>query len=107
MPEQFKHGLDYTETKELDVADCDVVYVTRIQQERFTDKTEYAKVRGKFVFDKKVMSTMKDKSILMHPLPRVDEINWEVDDDPRAVYFKQSFYGMITRMALISMVVNG
>jgi len=106
MPDTYKRGLTYEETTELDVSDADVVYVTRIQAERFPDPAEYEKLKGFYVINKKVVSTMKEKSIIMHPLPRVDEIHYEVDSDPRAKYFKQAYYGVPTRMALIAMVMG-
>ncbi|MCK4327752.1 MAG: aspartate carbamoyltransferase [Candidatus Diapherotrites archaeon] len=106
MPEEYKKGLKYDEFTELDVGDADVVYMTRIQAERFSDATDYEKVRGSYVITPKTLSTMKKKSIVMHPLPRVDEISWECDADPRCVYFNQAFYGVPTRMALIAMLLG-
>ncbi|MFC2174443.1 aspartate carbamoyltransferase [archaeon] len=106
MPDEYKKGLKYDEFNELDVADADVVYMTRIQGERFSDPTEYEKVKDSFILTPDVLSTMKKKSIVMHPLPRVDEITWECDSDPRCVYFKQAFYGVPTRMALIAMLLG-
>ena len=84
----------------------DVVYATRIQKERFGSEKEYLDVKSSTLIDKKVMSLAKKDMILMHPLPRVDEISYEVDSDPRAVYFKQAAYGVPTRMALITLVLG-
>lgn len=84
----------------------DVVYATRIQKERFGSEKEYLDVKSSTIIDKKVMSLAKKDMILMHPLPRVDEISYEVDSDPRAVYFKQAAYGVPTRMALIALVLG-
>ena len=106
MPDEYKSGLEYNESNELDVADADVVYMTRIQAERFSDPTDYEKVKDSFVLTPEVLSTMKKKSIVMHPLPRVNEISWKCDSDPRCVYFKQAFYGVPTRMALIAMLTG-
>lgn len=106
MPDQFKKGVRFEEREDLDVSGVDAVYVTRIQEERFADPTDYEKVKGAYVVDGRVMDSMDGKSIVMHPLPRVGEIDWRVDDDPRCVYFKQAFYGVATRMALLSMVLG-
>jgi len=89
-------------------SEVDVVYQTRIQRERFGDRTEdYEKARGKYIIDKKVMSALSDDAIVMHPLPRVDEIDSVVDTDPRAAYFRQAHNGVFIRMALLRMVLEG
>ena len=88
------------------IPNLDVVYATRIQKERFGSEKEYLDVKSSTIIDKKVMSLAKKDMILMHPLPRVDEISYEVDSDPRAVYFKQAAYGVPTRMALIALVLG-
>ncbi|MCL4345622.1 MAG: aspartate carbamoyltransferase [Candidatus Thermoplasmatota archaeon] len=84
----------------------DVFYVTRIQKERFVDLNDYAKVIGSYSFDMETVSKMKKNSIIMHPLPRVDEINPEVDMDPRAYYFREASNGVFVRMAIISMILG-
>ncbi|GAB4309389.1 MAG: aspartate carbamoyltransferase [Promethearchaeota archaeon] len=84
----------------------DVLYVTRIQRERFTDPEEYELVRGVYVFRKEDLADTKDKFILMHPLPRIDEIAPDVDDSPKAMYFKQTRYGLWMRMALLSLILG-
>lgn len=96
-------GHKFTEVSNLDeaVGDLDVLYMTRIQQERFSSPEEYQKQKGCYILDKKKMSKAKKDMIVLHPLPRVDEIAVEVDDDERAMYFKQAKYGMYIRMALI------
>jgi len=94
--------LRYGENLEDEVSDADVIYVTRIQKERFDDEGEYERVRGSYVIDAKFMKLVSDKAIIMHPLPRVDEIAYDVDADPRAVYFKQAYYGVPMRMAIIA-----
>ncbi len=86
------------------LAETDVLYVTRVQQEYFTDPEEYARHKGAYVVDEKVMEGAKQDMIVMHPLPRVDEIHPGVDRDPRAVYFKQVENGMFIRMALLALV---
>jgi aspartate carbamoyltransferase catalytic subunit len=111
LPREYKQMLKesnhkFEETEEFNVAGMDVVYMTRIQKERFPDPTDYEKLKGVYVMDMDVVSTMKKKSIIMHPLPRVDEITAEVDSDPRAKYFEQAYYGVPTRMALLAMVMG-
>jgi len=86
---------------------ADVLYVTRIQRERFPDPNEYEKVAGSYFIDKKMLEKAKDDMIILHPLPRVDEIRPEVDDTPHAKYFEQSFYGISVRMALLNMLMGG
>ena len=80
--------------------------MTRIQRERFASDAEYQKQKGVFVLDKEKLSLAKEDLIILHPLPRVDEIAIEVDDDPRACYFKQAEYGMYGRMALIVLLLR-
>jgi aspartate carbamoyltransferase len=86
--------------------ETDVLYVTRVQKERFTDETVYESVKGAYVIDSKVMKAGKERMIVMHPLPRVGEIAVEFDDDPRAAYFRQMEYGLYVRMALLAMVLG-
>jgi aspartate carbamoyltransferase len=86
--------------------ETDVLYVTRVQKERFTDETVYESVKGAYVIDPKVLKAAKERMIVMHPLPRVGEISMEVDDDPRAAYFRQMEYGLYVRMALLAMVLG-
>lgn len=88
------------------ISDADVVYVTRIQRERFPDEAEYNKVAGIFKVTKNVLEDVKDDLIIMHPLPRVDEISPEVDKTPYARYFEQAFNGMPVRMILLKMVLG-
>jgi len=78
--------------------ETDVLYVTRVQKERFTDEAVYESVKGAYVIDPKVLKAAKERMIVMHPLPRVGEISMEVDDDPRAAYFRQMEYGLYVRM---------
>ena len=87
-------------------AEVDVIYQTRIQRERFHDINEYEQVRGRYIIDKSVMDCLRESAIVMHPLPRVDEINSEeVDRDPRAAYFRQAHNGLYVRMALLKMIL--
>ncbi|XP_042898576.1 multifunctional protein CAD isoform X2 [Parasteatoda tepidariorum] len=84
----------------------DVLYVTRIQKERFASEDEYKKACGHFVITPVLMTKAKKRMIVMHPLPRVDEISSDFDSDPRAVYFRQAQYGMYVRMALLASVIG-
>ena len=86
--------------------ETDVLYVTRIQKERFEDPAAYELVKDAFVITPEVLSRAKSKTALMHPLPRVNEISVECDADPRAAYFRQMEYGMYVRMALLALVLG-
>ncbi|KAI5063176.1 hypothetical protein GOP47_0021723 [Adiantum capillus-veneris] len=102
--------VEWEETSDLmDVASkCDVVYQTRIQRERFGDRTDlYAEARGKFIVDKHVMSHLQSHAVVLHPLPRLDEITVDVDSDPRAAYFRQAKNGLYIRMALLKLLLKG
>jgi aspartate carbamoyltransferase catalytic subunit len=84
----------------------DILYVTRVQKERFHDPQEYEDVRGTYIITPETLLEAKDDLTLMHPLPRVGEITMDLDDDPRAAYFRQMEYGMYVRMALLAMVLG-
>ena len=84
----------------------DVLYVTRVQKERFEDPAVYEKVKGAYVIDAATMKAAKQRMIVMHPLPRVTEISMDFDEDPRAAYFRQMEYGLYVRMALLAMVLG-
>lgn len=105
-----RNGVHWEESTDLhDVASrVDVIYQTRIQRERFGDRVEeYQQARGKFIIDAAVLDRMSKDSIIMHPLPRVDEIDAEaVDGDPRAAYFRQAHNGLYVRMALLRMILG-
>lgn len=88
------------------LGETDVLYVTRVQKERFENADEYELVKNAYVISPETMARAKEKMILMHPLPRVSEISMEVDDDPRAAYFRQMEYGLYVRMALLAMVLG-
>ena len=88
------------------IGETDVLYVTRVQKERFENPADYDTVKNAFVIDADTMRAAKERMIVMHPLPRVTEIAMEVDDDPRAAYFRQMEYGMYVRMALLAMVLG-
>lgn len=101
-------GLPQAEFNTLDpvLAESDVLYVTRVQKERFENLDEYESVKGAYVITPDTLSAAKTKMALMHPLPRVGEISPEVDADPRAAYFRQMEYGLYVRMALLAMVLG-
>ncbi len=103
-----EHHVPYTETQDLDAVlpEVDVVYMTRIQKERFTDPAVYEAVKGIYRIDKNAMDRMRKYGVLMHPLPRVDEISPEVDDDPRSAYFRQARNGLHIRMALLDRLLS-
>ena len=86
--------------------EADVLYVTRVQKERFTDLADYDRVKDQYVVDPALMAQAKQRMIVMHPLPRVNEISYAVDDDPRAAYFRQMRNGMYIRMALLASVLG-
>ena len=96
-------GIPYTEVSSLEEAmpDLDVLYMTRIQRERFDDPWEYERLKNSYVLDTEKMRLAKEKMCVLHPLPRVNEISVKVDDDPRAAYFRQALNGKYMRMALI------
>ena len=104
----IKKRLSFTESTDLEeyIDDLDVVYVTRIQKERFPDEEEYIKVKGSYVIGLDMIKKMKDDAIILHPLPRLDEISAEVDKTKQARYFKQAEYGMYTRSALLGLILN-
>jgi len=105
---EIKQKLDLTETTDIEdhLDELDVLYVTRIQKERFPDEEEYLKVKGSYVVGLDMLKRMKDDAIILHPLPRIDEISADVDNTKNAKYFKQAEYGMHTRAALLSMTLN-
>ena len=96
-------GAEFVETKSLEEAmpELDILYMTRVQKERFFNEEDYIRLKDSYILDKAKMALAKDDMYVLHPLPRVNEISTEVDDDPRAAYFKQAQYGVYVRMALI------
>jgi aspartate carbamoyltransferase len=108
MDEVAETGIPQTEFDSLEkvLPETDVLYVTRVQKERFEDVAIYEQVKGAFVIDPEIMKAAKQDMIVMHPLPRVGEISPDFDDDPRAAYFRQMEYGLYVRMALLAMVLG-
>jgi len=104
----IKKELSYTESTTLDdyIDDLDVLYVTRIQKERFPDEEEYVNVKGSYVIGLDMIKKMKDDAIILHPLPRIDEISTDVDKTKQAKYFEQAEYGKYTRAALLGLILN-
>ncbi len=101
-------GCSFTEIGNLKeaISELDVLYMTRIQRERFSSMEEYNAQKGVFILDREKLTCAKKEMIILHPLPRVDEITVEVDEDPRACYFKQAVYGMYGRMSLILLLLE-
>jgi aspartate carbamoyltransferase len=108
MDEVAEKGIPQAEFRSLEevLPGTDVLYVTRVQKERFEDPADYEKVKGAYVIDPEIMKAAKQDMIVMHPLPRVGEISVDFDDDPRAAYFRQMEYGLYVRMALLAMVLG-
>ncbi|KAE8734005.1 Aspartate carbamoyltransferase [Hibiscus syriacus] len=103
-------GVEWEESTDLmEVASkCDMVYQTRIQRERFGERIDlYEEARGKYIVDKDVLKVMQKQGVVMHSLPRLDEITVEVDADPRAAYFRQANNGLYIRMALLKLLLVG
>ena len=98
-----KNRIPYWEVERLEDAmeQLDILYMTRVQRERFFNEDDYVRMKDFYILDKKKMAFAKEDMIVMHPLPRVNEISVDVDEDPRAAYFKQAQYGVYVRMALI------
>jgi aspartate carbamoyltransferase catalytic subunit len=101
-------GISQTEHRTLDTVlpETDVLYVTRVQRERFESEEVYNSVKGAYVVSAELMKKAKKRMVVLHPLPRVNEISVDFDDDPRAAYFRQMEYGLYVRMALLAMVLG-
>ena len=98
-----QNHMEYKEVVRLEEAlpELDLLYMTRVQGERFFNEEDYVRMKDFYILDKQKMELAKEDMLVLHPLPRVNEISVEVDDDPRAAYFKQVQYGVYVRMALI------
>jgi len=101
------HGVAYEESDNLAAvaSHVDVLYQTRVQKERFASVDEYNRVKGLYIVDRALMDVLRREAIVMHPLPRVDELSPDVDADPRAAYFRQARNGLFVRMALLKMLL--
>ncbi len=98
-----KYNIEYCETKDIEeyIGDLDILYMTRVQKERFFNEADYIRLKDYYILNKEKLKNAKEDLCIMHPLPRVNEIATDVDDDLRACYFKQANYGKYIRMALI------
>ncbi len=103
-----KNNIKYTETNNIEeyMSELDILYMTRVQRERFFNEEDYLRLKDYYILNKSKLVNAKDDLCIMHPLPRVNEISVEVDNDPRACYFKQVLYGKYIRMALILKLLN-
>ncbi len=103
-----KYDIPYTQTTNLEGAmpQLDALYMTRVQRERFFNEEDYLRLKDSYILDPEKMKNAREDMIVMHPLPRVNEISVAIDDDPRAAYFKQVLYGKYMRMALIMMLLE-
>ena len=114
IPDYIKHdvieknNIDYVETTDLEAVmpELDILYMTRVQRERFFNEQDYIRLKDSYILTQSKLNMAKSDCIVMHPLPRVNEITVEVDNDPRACYFKQVLYGKYIRMALIKMLLE-
>ena len=113
MPKEYKEfldskGIEYIETASLEehLNNCDILYMTRVQQERFTDPIEYERVKDCYSLNAQMLANVKDNMKILHPLPRVNEISQDVDETPYAYYFKQAENGLYVRMAIISYLLG-
>lgn len=98
-----ERGIDFEEVIRLEdcIGELDLLYMTRVQRERFFNEEDYVRLKDFYILNKEKLALAREDMIILHPLPRVNEISVEVDDDPRAAYFKQAQYGVYVRMALI------
>ncbi|QKG80364.1 aspartate carbamoyltransferase [Tenuifilum thalassicum] len=113
MPKEYKMyldelGLKYEEHSELapNIKDADIVYMTRVQRERFSDPMEYEKVKNAYILRNHMLEGTKENMKVLHPLPRVNEINTDVDTSPKAYYFTQALNGVYTRMAIMALILG-
>jgi len=112
LPEVYKKNLDkypitFEESSDIKkIWECDVAYVTRIQEERFTDHKEYEKIKETYKVNKELILASKKNTTVLHPLPRVNELSTDVDDLPNAAYFRQAKYGVVVRMVLLCLLLN-
>lgn len=114
MPEEYKaycreHGIKYVEYEEFNedvIAEADILYMTRVQRERFTDLMEYERVKDVYILKASMLGKARENMKILHPLPRVNEISYEVDDTPHAYYFQQAQNGLYAREAIICDVLN-
>jgi len=111
LPVKYKsflkaHKIKFSELENLEniLSKVDILYMTRVQKERFSSQQLYERVKGSFVLNKKLLNKLNKRAVVMHPLPRVNEISQEIDSDNRAAYFRQARNGLYVRMALLSLL---
>jgi len=99
----IKNNIDFKEVERIEdeIGSLDILYMTRVQKERFFNEDDYIRLKDRFILDQEKMELAPESMIVLHPLPRVNEIDYAIDEDPRALYFKQAKYGMYARMALM------
>jgi aspartate carbamoyltransferase catalytic subunit len=104
----IKNNIEFIEVERIEevIENLDILYMTRVQRERFFNEEDYIRLKDSYILDGEKMKNAKDDMIVLHPLPRVNEIAYEVDDDPRGCYFQQAKYGMFARMALIAKLLG-
>ena len=104
-----RNNIAFSETESLEkvIGDLDILYMTRVQRERFFNEEDYIRLKDSYILDLEKISLAKKDMMVLHPLPRVNEIALELDNDPRAMYFKQAKYGMYIRMALLASILGG
>jgi aspartate carbamoyltransferase catalytic subunit len=103
-----KNNIEFVELEKLEDAmqEADILYMTRVQKERFFNEDDYVRLKDRYILNKEMMDLAKKDMIVLHPLPRVNEISYEVDNDERAIYFQQAKYGMYVRMALMAKLMG-
>ena len=114
MPDEYKvyckeHGIRFVEHEDFDaetIKDADILYMTRVQRERFTDLMEYERVKDIYILRAEMLKNVRENLRILHPLPRVNEIAYDVDDDPHAYYFEQAHNGLYARQAIICDVLG-
>ena len=114
MPEEYKlycrqHGIKYVEHTEFDenvIAEADILYMTRVQRERFTDLMEYERVKDVYILRNEMLKNTRENLRILHPLPRVNEIAYDVDENPKAYYFQQAQNGLYARQAILCDVLG-
>jgi aspartate carbamoyltransferase catalytic subunit len=114
MPEEYKlycreHGIKYVEHTEFDenvIAEADILYMTRVQRERFTDLMEYERVKDVYILKNEMLANTRPNLRILHPLPRVNEIAYDVDENPKAYYFQQAQNGLYARQAILCDVLG-
>lgn len=112
IPESYRrdmsrNGMHFVETEDVhEMLECDVAYITRLQEERFADRAEFERLKNSYSITRSFVESSKRQTMIMHPLPRVNELSVDVDDLPNAAYFRQAGYGVVVRMALLALCLR-